>query len=150
VFAARIAEDIGALKLPTAQPSKKTRAAHLMIEVVGLEAALRHSVAQHMGVMRNHVGLVSSLKKIVQIQKQAKTLSSKNMATSCLLIAAVALGDQVSRTIEPVPCLPSINSCANAAFDKGKTRGVSTEIVPFLTASKRRWACNCTASFVSV
>jgi L-aspartate oxidase len=91
VFAARIAEDIGTLKLPTAQPSKKTRAAHSLIEVVGLEVALRHSVAQHVGVMRNHVGLVSSLKKIVQIQKQAKTLSSKNMATSCLMIAAVAL-----------------------------------------------------------
>ena len=97
VFAARIAEDIGALDLPAVQPSKKTQDAHSMQEAEGLEAELRHAMAQHVGVMRNQAGLVSSLKKIAHIQKHAKTLSLKNMATSCLMITAAALVRHESR-----------------------------------------------------
>ena len=97
VFAARIAEDIGALDLPQGQPSKKTRETISVPEVEGLEAELRHAMAQHVGVMRNHAGLVSSLRKITHIQKHAKTLSLQNMATSCLMIAAAALSRHESR-----------------------------------------------------
>ncbi len=66
-------------------------------ETEGLEAELRHTMAQHVGVMRNHAGLVSSLKKIAYVQKHAKTLSLKNMATSCLMITAAALVRHESR-----------------------------------------------------
>lgn len=97
VFAARIAEDIGALKMPAAQPRTQTRDAHSMKEGKDLEADLRHAMAQHVGVMRNHTGLVASLKKIAHVQKHAKTLSLKNMATSCLMIAAAALVRNESR-----------------------------------------------------
>ena len=97
VFAARIAEDIGALDLPPIKPGKNTSDADSLKEVEGLEAELRHTMAQHVGVVRNHAGLVSSLKKIAHIQKHAKTLSLKNMATSCLMIAAAALVRHESR-----------------------------------------------------
>jgi L-aspartate oxidase len=97
VFAARIAKDISALDLPTAKPSKTTTGAKSEIEQSGLEAELRHTMAQHVGVMRNHAGLVSSLKTIIQIQKHAKTLTVRNMATSCLMITAAALVRHESR-----------------------------------------------------
>jgi L-aspartate oxidase len=97
VFAARIAKDIGALDLPTAKPCKTTTGATSEIESSGLEAELRHTMAQHVGVMRTHAGLVSSLKKIVEIQKHAKTFTVRNMATSCLMITAAALVRHESR-----------------------------------------------------
>ena len=97
VFAARIAEDIGALQLEPARPGRSTSDAQSMKEVDGLEAELRHAMAQHVGVVRTHDGMVSSLKKIAHIQKHAKTLSLKNMATSCLMIAAAALVRHESR-----------------------------------------------------
>jgi L-aspartate oxidase len=97
VFAARIAEDIGALDFPEVRPGKSMSDADSLKESEGLEMELRHAMAQHVGVMRNHAGLVSSLKKIARIQKYAKTLSLKNMATSCLMIAAAALARHESR-----------------------------------------------------
>jgi L-aspartate oxidase len=112
VFAARIAEDIGALDFPEVRPGKSMSDADSLKESEGLEMELRHTMAQHVGVMRNHAGLVSSLKKIAQIQKYAKTLSLKNMATSCLMIAAAALVRLESRgghfrTDYPLP-VPSL------------------------------------------
>jgi L-aspartate oxidase len=97
VFAARIAEDIGALDFPKVRPGKSINDGDSLKESEGLEMELRHAMAQHVGVMRNHAGLVSSLKKIAHIQKYAKTLSLKNMATSCLMIAAAALVRHESR-----------------------------------------------------
>jgi L-aspartate oxidase len=97
VFAARIAEDIGALELAPVKPGKSTSDSRSMKEGEGLEAELRHAMAQHVGVVRNRAGMVSSLHKIAYIQKNAKTLSLKNMATSCLMIAAAALARHESR-----------------------------------------------------
>ena len=97
VFAARIAEDIGAIEFAQVRPGKLMRDAEPNKEVDGLEAELRHTMAQHVGVMRDREGLVSSLKKIAHVQKNAKTLSLKNMATSCLTIAAAALVRHESR-----------------------------------------------------
>ncbi len=97
VFAARIGEDISALEFAQVRPGKLMRDAEPNKEVEGLEAELRHTMAQHVGVMRNREGLVSSLKKIAYVQKNAKTLSLQNMATSCLMIAAAALARHESR-----------------------------------------------------
>jgi L-aspartate oxidase len=97
VFAARIAEDIAALELPAVRPSKKARDSSTMQEVEGLEAELRHTMAQHAGVMRNNAGLVSSLRTITSVQKNARTLSLKNMTTSCQMIVAAALVRHESR-----------------------------------------------------
>ena len=97
VFAGRIAENITALKFSAVQRRNKIFQARSAVEVSGLEAELRHTMTQDVGVMRNQAGLVSSLNKIRQIQKHAKTLTLKNMTTSCLMIAAAALKRQESR-----------------------------------------------------
>jgi L-aspartate oxidase len=97
VFAARIAEDIAALKLsPVTLPTVIQRDT-LMEDDPALKMELRNIMSQHVGVMRDGDGITKALDVITRIQQQAQSVSLQNMAIAAQLVATAALVRHESR-----------------------------------------------------
>jgi L-aspartate oxidase len=97
VFAARIAEDISALKLsPVTLPTVIQRDT-LMEDDPALKMQLRQIMSQHVGVLRNGAGIMQALDVITRIQQQAQSVSLRNVAIAAQLVATAALVRHESR-----------------------------------------------------
>ncbi|HZO45709.1 MAG TPA: L-aspartate oxidase [Xanthobacteraceae bacterium] len=100
VFAARIAADISSLDATVpAHPlplPHTTLGAAPAIDVAS-ERELRELMSRHVGVIRDHDGLVTALREIGRIERNAKSPAVRDMATAALLIAAAAWRRRESR-----------------------------------------------------
>ncbi|GLK55628.1 L-aspartate oxidase [Methylopila capsulata] len=100
VFGARIAEDIlGLLPAPPAAPRvAPSRAAPAATPADGAAVAeLRRTMADHVGVVRNAVGLGRAVETFARIRRAANDADTRNMATTALLIAVAAERRRESR-----------------------------------------------------
>jgi L-aspartate oxidase len=96
VFGARVAQDIGAMRLkPPIIPGKKDFAAAATRPVSDDE--LRSIMAQHVGVIRDAEGLAHALESIARIERTTSSRALRNMATAALLVAAAAWQRRESR-----------------------------------------------------
>jgi L-aspartate oxidase len=96
VFGARVAQDIGAMRLKAPiVPGKKDFAAATTQRASADE--LRSIMAQQVGVIRNAEGLARALEAIARIERTTPSRALRNMATAALLIAAAAWKRQESR-----------------------------------------------------
>ncbi|WP_020184774.1 L-aspartate oxidase [Methylopila sp. 73B] len=96
VFGARISEDIlGLLPAPRVAAS---RAAPAATSADGAAVAeLRRTMADHVGVVRNAVGLGRAVETFARIRRAANDPDTRNMATTALLIAVAAERRRESR-----------------------------------------------------
>ncbi|WP_103120693.1 L-aspartate oxidase [Methylopila sp. Yamaguchi] len=100
VFGARIAEDIlGLLPAPPAAARvARSRAASPATLADGAAVAeLRRTMADHVGVVRNAVGLGRAVETFAHVRRAAKDADTRNMATAALLIAVAAERRRESR-----------------------------------------------------
>jgi L-aspartate oxidase len=96
VFGARVARDIGAMRLKAPiLPGKKDFAAAAAQH--NNDDELRHIMAKHVGVIRDAEGLAHALEEIARIERTTPSRSLRNMATAALLIAAAAWQRRESR-----------------------------------------------------
>ncbi|PWB80849.1 MAG: L-aspartate oxidase [Methylocystaceae bacterium] len=97
VFAARIADDIGALsaEAPTAPPHANERAADALDQ--GLVDELRDVMATNVGVIRDRAGLTRAARAILRIEAATTNFELRNMAAAALLVAGAALARRESR-----------------------------------------------------
>jgi L-aspartate oxidase len=99
VYAARIAEDIGALALPRTPTSSEVIAhgAESVSDAVR-EQALRTLMSSHVGVIRSRNGLRHALDRIARLERDAARMPQlRNMASAALMITAAALRREESR-----------------------------------------------------
>jgi L-aspartate oxidase len=96
VFGARVAQDIGGMRLKAPIiPGKKDFAAAATKPVSDDE--LRNIMTQHVGVIRDGEGLAGALKSIARIERTTPSRALRNMATAALLVAAAAWKRRESR-----------------------------------------------------
>jgi L-aspartate oxidase len=96
VFGARVAQDIGAMRLKAPIiPGKKDFAAVGTQRVSDDE--LRSIMTQHAGVVRDAAGLAHALDAIARIERTTPSRTLRNMATTALLVAAAAWQRRESR-----------------------------------------------------
>jgi len=96
VFGARVAQDVGAMRLQAPIiPGKKDFAA-AATQRVGHEE-LRNIMTQHVGVIRDAEGLARALKSIARIERTTPSRALRNMAIASLLVAAAAWKRRESR-----------------------------------------------------
>jgi L-aspartate oxidase len=96
VFGARVAQDIGGMRLKAPiTPGKKDFAVAVTQPVQDNE--LRQIMARHVGVIRDAEGLTRALSDIARIERTATSRALRNMATAALLVAAAAWKRQESR-----------------------------------------------------
>ena len=96
VFGARVAQDIGAMRLKAPIiPGKKDFAAGGTQRVSDHE--LRSIMTQHVGVVRDAAGLAHALDAIARIERTTPSRTLRNMATTALLVAAAAWQRRESR-----------------------------------------------------
>jgi len=97
VFARRIAQDIGGMKM------KKTAVSLPATKNSRPEASqaddreLRALMSADVGVIRHEEGLARALEKILRIEREAASPALRNMATAALLVAAAAWRRRESR-----------------------------------------------------
>jgi L-aspartate oxidase len=95
VFGARVAQDIGAMRLEAPIiPGKKDFAA--ATQPVSDEA-LRSIMTEHVGVIREGEGLARALEALARIERTTASRTLRNMATAALLVAAAAWQRRESR-----------------------------------------------------
>ena len=99
VYAARIAEDIGAAQLAeVAQPASPPRTVSDRVSDPERERKLRQIMSTYVGVVRDRAGLQAALAEIARIERDAARLpQTRNMATAALLVTAAALKREESR-----------------------------------------------------
>jgi L-aspartate oxidase len=96
VFGARVAQDIGAMRLKAPViPGKKDFAAAATQPVS--DGELRSIMAQHVGVIRDAEGLSHALDAITRLERTTPSRTLRNMATAALLIAAAGWRRRESR-----------------------------------------------------
>ena len=96
VFGARVAQDIGAMRLKAPViPGKKDFAAAATQPVS--DGELRSIMAQHVGVIRDAEGLSHALNAITRLERTTPSRTLRNMATAALLVAAAAWQRRESR-----------------------------------------------------
>jgi len=99
VYAARIADDIGAAQLAeVAQPASPPRTVSDRVSDPERERKLRQIMSTYVGVVRDRAGLQAALAEIARIERDAARLpQTRNMATAALLVTAAALKRKESR-----------------------------------------------------
>jgi L-aspartate oxidase len=96
VFGARVARDIGAMRLKAPIiPGKKDFAAAATQPVS--DGELRSIMTQHVGVIRDAEGLLHALDAITRLERTTPSRTLRNMATAALLVAAAAWQRRESR-----------------------------------------------------
>ena len=96
VFGARVAEDIGGMRLKAPiTPGKKDFAA--AAKQPAQDDELRQIMARHVGVIRDAEGLAHALAEIARIERTATSRALRNMATTALLVTAAAWKRRESR-----------------------------------------------------
>lgn len=98
VFAARVADDIGALaeQAPPVPPVGAEESRHAPLDQ-GLVDELRDVMATNAGVIRDHAGLTRAARAILRIEAATTNFELRNMAAAALLIASAALVRHESR-----------------------------------------------------
>lgn len=96
VFGARIAQDLLGATLPRAQ-EETVADDPVSGDDSDLVAALRHTMTDKVGVLRDAHGLAEALDAITSVQRRAATAATRNMANAALLIAAAAAARHESR-----------------------------------------------------
>ena len=97
VFAARVADDINESSIGHAAPARAENETPLNAETPDREPELRKLMTAHVGVIRNEAGLARALATIINIERDAPSVASRNMTTTALLIAAAAWRRRESR-----------------------------------------------------
>ncbi|MEA2929148.1 MAG: L-aspartate oxidase [Hyphomicrobiales bacterium] len=101
VYAARIAEDIGALAPASrsqSKPDPEPRRTETMDVDPAREQALRQLMSSHVGVVRDTAGLRHALDKIARLERDStRAPALRNMATAALMVTAAALRREESR-----------------------------------------------------
>ena len=99
VYAARIAEDIGRVRLPgVAAPAAPPRTVLDRVSDPECERNLREIMSAHVGVIRNRAGLELALTEIARIERErAHVPQTRNMAAAALMMTAAALQREESR-----------------------------------------------------
>jgi L-aspartate oxidase len=98
VYAARIAEDIGGstiaapVRLPTALLDQRNCAMPPLTE-----ASLRSMMTSHVGVIRDGDRLAEAVRAFAAIERDTGNIALRNMATTALMVAAVAWSRRESR-----------------------------------------------------
>src|SRR5262245_25566617 len=98
VFAARIAEDISGVWSPSTLPRRASTEPRSSLDAAPSSVRdLRTTMSRHVGVIRDRDGLTTALERISRIEREAKSTSLRNMATSAMLVAAAAFARHESR-----------------------------------------------------
>jgi len=98
VFASRVAEDISGMSSPSTPPQRVSTEPRSSIDAASPSVSdLRTIMSQHVGVIRSGDGLAAALERISRIERDAKSASLRNMATTALLVAAAAFARRESR-----------------------------------------------------
>src|SRR5262249_6259650 len=98
VFAARVAEDISGMSLPSGTLQQASTESRSSLDAVSPSVRdLRTTMSQHVGVIRNGDGLAAALERLSRIEREAKSASLRNMATAALPVAAAAFARRESR-----------------------------------------------------
>jgi L-aspartate oxidase len=98
VFANRVAEDISGMSSPSTPPQRASTEPGSSIHAASPSVSdLRTIMSQHVGVIRSGDGLAAALERISRIERDAKSASLRNMATTALLVAAAAFARRESR-----------------------------------------------------
>ena len=96
VFAARVAQSLPAEMSPVAAPNITTDHAPAFIDEDQL-GILRETMTDHVGVIRNKIGLETALWTLADLAAHAETAQLKSMAEAALFIAVAAHQRQESR-----------------------------------------------------
>ncbi|MGY4626510.1 L-aspartate oxidase [Bradyrhizobium sp. USDA 4486] len=98
VYAARIADDIAGRAIPSPAPLPDA----LVIQRSGAPdaanvARLRAMMSAHVGVIRDGDGLAQAARSFAALEREATSITVRNMATTALLVATAALSRRESR-----------------------------------------------------
>ncbi len=98
VFAARVADDVKSLA-PKEQGAARVGTSPAASSEPSAEdiALLRHTMARHVGVVRDRAGLEEALSVIARLEKNCRSIRFLNMLTTAKLITAAALARTESR-----------------------------------------------------
>jgi len=98
VYAARIAEDIAGqqIEMPASLPPMLVVPRNEAIPAP-MEKNLRAMMSSHVGVIRDGDGLAEAVRTFAVIERGARSLALRNMATTALLVAASAWSRRESR-----------------------------------------------------
>ena len=97
VYAARIAEDING-STPAPQHGKlPLRSKPSLAVPAEAEADLRRMMASHVGVIRDGASLAEAVRTFAAVERDAASLTLRNMATAALLVASAAWSRRESR-----------------------------------------------------
>jgi L-aspartate oxidase len=99
VFAARVADDIAARgpAEPASAAGKGSDTVNSLEPSDDDVALLRHTMARHVGVVRDRTGLAEALSVIARLERSCRSTRFLNMLTAAKLIAAAALARTESR-----------------------------------------------------
>jgi L-aspartate oxidase len=97
VFAARVADDITARGPIEPATDNGTAVANSLEPSDDDVALLRHTMARHVGVLRDRAGLAEALSVIARLERSCRSTRFENMLTAAKLIAAAALARIESR-----------------------------------------------------
>src|SRR6185312_655120 len=98
VYAARVAEDIAGqeIEMPARLPPMLV-VPHNEAIPARMEKKLRAMMSSHVGVIRDGDGLAEAVRAFTCIERGARSLALRNMATTALLVAASAWSRHESR-----------------------------------------------------